>query len=404
MIDDEVAQASYRRLARRLDGPDEKSKPQFLLLIGDQVYVDATAGFFDPTNEFDRFVHPYYNLFALDSVQDVARRLPTYTMIDDHEIEDDWEPKVWTSREPIKGAGVKAYLKYQRAGGSPQQAPVNDSTDPLWYPFKSHGISFFVADTRTERSPRTAAKIESAAIMSNGQFEEIENWLLATKEPVEECAKPKFIATPVPLLPRRRRAIQHGHPASALRSDSWDGYPDSLHRLLAFIAHHKIRGVVFLSGNEHLSNAVEATISESGSKPVRILSILSSGLHSPFPFANAIEADYELPDAFSFPYGSKAAQYSCGVTKREFVSGDGFAIVRLLCVAGKWKVAWSFDRALGQTPWEEWEVDEEEAGEEEEAADGEETTIGGRETKDAERPVDAEEPLLIEARRDVKKE
>jgi len=360
MIDDEVAQASYRRLARRLDVPDDKSKPQFLLLVGDQVYVDATAGFFDPTNEFDRFVHPYYNLFALDAVQDVARRLPTYTMIDDHEIEDDWEPKVWTSREPTKEAGVKAYLKYQRAGGPPQHAPVADSTDPLWYHFESQGISFFIADSRTERSPRTAATVDTAKIMSDGQFAEIERWLTDKANEDRIYAKPKFIATPAPLLPRRRRAIQRGHVASALRSDAWDGYPASLYRLLAHIADNKIRGVVFLSGNEHLSNVVEATITGSNNNQVRILSIHSSGLHAPFPFANACEEDYAAGETFTFLHKG-AGPYTCEVKTETFVARDGFALLEPVCRNGKWELNWTFNRAdpaehLKLT--DKWEVDD----------------------------------------------
>ena len=47
MLEHEVSGASYGRLGQRLleDGPH---RPQCLLLVGDQIYVDGTAGLFDP--------------------------------------------------------------------------------------------------------------------------------------------------------------------------------------------------------------------------------------------------------------------------------------------------------------------------------------------------------------------
>ena len=69
----------------RLD-PASSPRPQCLLLVGDQIYVDGTAGLFDPTSQFDRFVRPYEILYRMNPVRDVLRRLPAYMMMDDHEI------------------------------------------------------------------------------------------------------------------------------------------------------------------------------------------------------------------------------------------------------------------------------------------------------------------------------
>ncbi|RYY53330.1 MAG: hypothetical protein EOO24_64410, partial [Comamonadaceae bacterium] len=48
LLDADVAEASYRQLLAVLDQGTEATCPQFLVLAGDQVYVDATAGLFDP--------------------------------------------------------------------------------------------------------------------------------------------------------------------------------------------------------------------------------------------------------------------------------------------------------------------------------------------------------------------
>jgi len=68
------------------------NKPQFITLIGDQIYADATAGFLDPTAKFDRFVQPYYRLYENQHVRSVLRALPLFAMLDDHELSDNWEP------------------------------------------------------------------------------------------------------------------------------------------------------------------------------------------------------------------------------------------------------------------------------------------------------------------------
>ena len=244
MLDRTVGEASYRRLGSRLDaaGP----KPECLLLVGDQVYVDATAGLFDPSTRFDRFVAPHEKLFRSHALQDVLRRLPAYMLPDDHEIDDNWEPTAsGAGSDFYLDEGRSAYLAFQRRAGPPQLAPEGDSGRPLYFEFARRGFAFFMADTRTEREARSAATLGRARIMSRTQFDRLLGWL-----DKQDPDLPKFIATPSLLLPRHRRAVQNGHPSSALRSDSWDGYPHSLHRLLAHIADQRIKNVIFLSGDE----------------------------------------------------------------------------------------------------------------------------------------------------------
>ena len=345
LLEGKCASASYERLARRLDVGAEGERPQCLLLVGDQIYVDGTAGLFDPTAGFDRFVRPYEILHRLEAVRDVTRRLPTYMLLDDHEIVDNWEPRIDDVRpDPVMLEGRRSYLKFERAAGPKPERPIGDSTDPMWYRYTVNGFPFFMADTRTERRTRSVNDIERARIMSKAQFATLLNWLQA-----QEPGQPKFVASPAMLLPRHLRAIQHDAPVSALRADGWDGYPGSLYRLLAWIAANEIRNVVFLSGDEHLACVARATITPQTGRPVVIHSIHSSPLFAPFPFANSSREDLVANDEFDFAAdvpGFGMRHCSCAVRTTFAEPGDGFAILRVTQKDGgaPWRLSCTFDR------------------------------------------------------------
>jgi hypothetical protein len=337
-LDRDVAESSYRRIAHFLSGKGAGAL-QCLVLLGDQVYVDATAGLFDPSAEFDRFGLPYERLLRTEPLRQVLRRVPLYAMLDDHEIQDNWEPGDADPRsaENLR-LGHKSYLRYQRMAGPPQVPASGDSQDPLWYEFDASGLPFFMADTRTERGTRTAQTIADACIMRPSQFDALLEWL--DRQNQQKGDTPKFIASPASFLPRHRRAAQHGQPASALRSDGWDGYPSSFYRLLTHIAAKDIRNVIFLSGDEHVSFVVSADITDKATgKVTRIRSIHSSGLYSPFPFANSVAESLCFEDDFEF------GDYRCQVARLEVMPGDGFALLRVSGEPGAWSVRCCFDRA-----------------------------------------------------------
>ena len=348
MLENEVSGASYERLGKLLveEGP---RGPQCLLLVGDQIYVDGTAGLFDPTSQFDRYVRPYQLLYRMPQARDVLRRLPVYTMMDDHEIVNNWEPRIDERRtDPALIDGRHAYVKFQRRAGPDLTAPVGESRFPLWYPFEVGRFRLFMTDTRTERTSRTARTIASARIMSKDQMSSLLKWL---SEPGPDGRDaPKVIASPSILLPRHSRAVQRGLPVSALRSDGWDGYPGSLHQVLAHIAREKIRNVVFVSGDEHLSHCPDRAC-EAQNEPVVVHCSLFSPLFAPFPFANSEEADLVADESFAL-HGKtgKGARYRCRVRTQFGPAGDGFAVIRIYRDGGGWTMECDFDRAHNGAP------------------------------------------------------
>ena len=156
LLDGEIADRSMRLLAKRLDQPErERPRPEFLLLLGDQIYVDATAGLFDPTSMDDRFVRPYEMLYDRAWIQAVLRRIPAYMMLDDHEIDDNWEPGEEDIRNDTRLLEARrSYWRYQRFDNF--QKPARDRPHELSFDFEHAGCPFYVLDTRTRRSARTA--------------------------------------------------------------------------------------------------------------------------------------------------------------------------------------------------------------------------------------------------------
>lgn len=349
-FDREVACRSYERLAGRLAGDDSR-KPQCLLLLGDQVYVDSTAGLFDPSAQYDRYHEPHQRLLRLAPVQQVLRRIPLYAMLDDHEIVDNWEPcDADPTQQERLTLGREAYFRYQRMAGPPRELPSNDSPDPVWYRFSVAGFPFFMADTRTERKPRTAETIMSARIMSNNQFGKLKQWLTDAQQSFRNT--PKFVASPACFLPRHVHASPDRTFDSALRSDAWDGYPASLCELLKHIFANDIENVVFLSGDEHFSFAVQADVEDQKTKKkVRLYSIHSSGLYSPLPFSNAAAESLRFNDTFPLVAAPGGESLSCTVTPKMIAPGDGFALVHVEKRGTQWSVECLFDRAGTPGKW-----------------------------------------------------
>lgn len=354
------ADAALLRLARRLDQLGDPDRPSLLVLAGDQIYADATAGLFDPRagttpqnqaslrDAADWLRVPYQNLYGSVGAQSVLGRLRSFMVLDDHEIDDNWEPLPAPAapgakrhNQALRSAGRQAYLRYQR------NLPEAALLQVLWQDQNHRGIPFFLADTRTERGARKAAWDPCRPrIMGCLQTARLYAWLADAPE------RPAFFVSPSMLLPRRRRSAAQLR--AALHSDAWCGYPGSLHALLAKVCQLGRSNLVFLSGDEHLSCVVEATITDlrQAGRQVKLHSVHSSGLYTPYPFANAVPEEFALPDMWEFSDPTDpASRYRCQVRLcQPWAAGDGFALLRLAPPAqgnsgGDWQLSVSFDRA-----------------------------------------------------------
>jgi hypothetical protein len=283
LFDHQPAQAAYERLhadAASADGP------QWLVLCGDQVYLDETAGAFDPiaaartfSDVHDAPIDRSYELnWQLPPMRKTVARLPVVAMFDDHEVRNDWKG-LNGETQPPPGDVARALAAFQRYQGlaNPGKPLVADPSAGGSFVSYPGGAPLIVLDTRSRRSLRDAANLREAQIVPPTVMQA----LRARLADPAAAALVKFVVSPSPILPPER--FDAAHPAERLRSDTWSGYPASTVELLAFIRDHDIRRVVFLSGDAHLSS-VSSLRFDGGTN--RVVSIVSSGLYTPWPFVN----------------------------------------------------------------------------------------------------------------------
>ena len=158
-------------------------------------------------------------------------------------------------------------------------------------------------------------------MMSPRTWMRLQDWLLRHRDAV------KLVAGPALLLPRRRKVVDD--PANSARGDSWDGYPADRERLLDFLARHRIGRTVFVSGDEHHRLACEITLQARGAgASVKALSVHSSALYAPFPFANGHPHDLS-DEGFRTAAGTQVTMHTTWAP-----AGDGFAVLQLPAGAG----------------------------------------------------------------------
>lgn len=312
-VDRAVAYASYRDLAERLSA--DNGGPRFIVLTGDQVYTDATAGILDPSIRDGRYTLPYNRWLQSRAVRTALRQVPSFMLLDDHEIENDWEESNGTG--PF-GVAIEAYQRYQR---HPSTLPTQ-----LYFNFIFDQFRFFMLDSRTRRDKRKLSNIDTADIFdgqgTGNQLDALGTWI--QKPPFD---RPKLIVSPSMLLPRHREAARWGHRASALHSDGWDGYPASLHKLLVMAATSETEHVVFLSGDEHVGCIATITVryEVAGNEIEKVMhSIHTPGLFTPYNFANGGGVDWTPDTTQKFNVGGDDFEYT--VTYTPF-PGEGFAYI-----------------------------------------------------------------------------
>jgi hypothetical protein len=302
MLDRPVAHTAYRALAAYLKLPGCRT-PERLLLLGDQVYTDATYGMLDPARLDDRYRMPYEDLRDRDSGPFSALPLQFLSRVrvtpDDHEFVDNWEPWRPKVSSPRFDKGLQAFWEHQRRRPGAQGEPVHLQEQHA-------GWRLFMTDTRTQRSYRSAETLHEARIMGKEQWRELRCWL--TRGGPEEL---KIVTSAAMLLPRSREYMD-----DPVYLDNWQGYPASFHELLALLCEHEVANVVFLSGDAHLACTAEVTVRDLDSgKSVGFKSHHAPALYAPYPFANESRWNLLLQDAFRFTASLDGQQhtYECSV-------------------------------------------------------------------------------------------
>jgi hypothetical protein len=301
MLDRTMAHASYRALTAHVHAA---GLPQRLLLLGDQVYVDATYGLLDPLRLDDAFRLAYEEFADRETgpfselPQDLIDR--TRLTPDDHEIVDDWEP-VPGAPDPRRELGLDAFWEHQRLGERRREAvQLRD---------RGRGWRLFMTDSRTQREARSCDNVESATLLGERQTRQLERWL--------RCMPPgelKIVTSAAMLLPRTRENIDE-----PLHLDNWQGYPASLRGLLALLCELQVRNIVFLSGDAHLACSARIVVHNDHGRSVSFQSHHAPALYAPYPFANESRWNLLLDDRFTFQHQGRG--YHCTVNAQILADG-----------------------------------------------------------------------------------
>jgi cholesterol oxidase len=299
---------------------------QALMLLGDQIYADATANLFQVQEGDERLAQFYRDAWGSPQARALLAQLPTYMVVDDHEYSDNWGGSDNPMADPVFMNGFEAGLAYQWrwTNGSvhaPQVIPrLAESHGPasrvrgFWRPFRLGHLPAFAMDTRSERRPRTADNWRKCPLVSEEQLRAVKAWLLAHKD------EPKVLCSGSVMGWVEQRHLRS--PELCSGSDSWSGYPATWRRLVKFMVKHQIRHTVFLSGDYHFSGAATLTLTSGGSS-VQAASVVCSGWNSSLPFTNAQPHDFALDAEVQAPFSDVAAGFtSCaqglGTSLRQF--------------------------------------------------------------------------------------
>src|SRR3954462_13968633 len=151
------------------------------------------------------------------------------------------------------------------------------------------GWRLFMADTRTRREPRHEDAVGRACILGKQQGRDLLRWLRARRP-----GELNIVTSAAMLLPRTRMYLDE-----PLYLDAWQGYPGSLHGLLALVCDEQVGNLVFLSGDAHLACDARVQVTRAdGQRRASFASLHAPALYAPYPFANEEEANLLLQDSF----------------------------------------------------------------------------------------------------------
>ncbi|MFM6992287.1 MAG: alkaline phosphatase D family protein, partial [Rhodoferax sp.] len=262
----------------------------FMWMLGDQIYADARAGLASSSSPIEALLPRYREAFGSDGFRQLARSLPLYMVMDDHEIADNWsrdEERLGTQRAVLTRNALSAFAAFQRAHGPAPLGPQGHDAA------LSHaGAAFLSLNTRVHRNRALGS---ARRLLEPGQWPVLEAWLLQEQA---RGSHAKFIATGSVLAPGLVQGLGRPSPRS---TDNWQFAEGDRQRVLDFIAEQRISNVVFLSGDYHCAASATITFSHS---PVKAYALVTPPLHAPLRFANVAAGDVLAHETVPLAAGS----------------------------------------------------------------------------------------------------
>lgn len=234
-MDHPLAIPGLRHLANNLP----KLKAQFMLFLGDFIYIDVPERFGKSVEEYRM---QYRQVYASPDWAPVAQNLSWIHVLDDHEISNDWD----LNTTGIYNAAVDPWHLYQADVNPPKaKAASGDAqtqhANATWYEFAQGPASFFMMDTRSHRSDNHMPfDSQEKTMLGPEQLADLLAWL-ARPEP--KGIQWKIVASSVPFTKNWPVNVQ----------DTWGGFLVERKQILEAMWDAGTNGysVVVLSGDRH---------------------------------------------------------------------------------------------------------------------------------------------------------
>lgn len=342
-IDSHRVDAPVRELLAWTRGatPTPTPMPSFALLLGDQIYADATAGVVDSDNPLDRYAPRYATALARgrrhvlggrrEAFGDLLAALPVYLTQDDHEYRDGWP-----GSGPIEAGRAQGRARERRivqladAAATAFQRLHMPATWPgaTSYAFRHGPLRCFVLDTRSHR------QVSPQRIVHPDDWERLRGWLA---EP-EAATHLNCIATGSVVLPRLEAGCNPADPGEDTMAWCEPDRRELLHRLGEAAAMVQPRRFLLLSGDYHLSAALRVMVH---GQP-RGAAIVAPPLYAPLAYANIPLGALDLDEDLS-PLGLRLET----LDRRD---GSGFCSLRVHRRGSGYRITlvqWLHDHAAG---------------------------------------------------------
>ena len=298
----------------------------FGLLLGDQIYADATAGFADELNPTERFFERHRRAFVRQRAGRTDNgfgawlaTLPVVMTPDDHEFFDafpDGPPLVKTSPARLAGSQqvvTRAARDAVRAYQQDQSAPLRNARGAV--AFSAGPLRVLVLDTRSRRLPRLPGA--AGRVLRPAQLAALRAWLADD----EANHRLNVLATGSVVLPGLRLQTDPADPGPI---DTFQACPADRALLFDAIAEAHERNpasfrILLVSGDYHLTAAAE--LRRNGS-PLGAC-IVAPPLYSPMPFLDA--AQHRLWFDEPLPHGLALAAPGSAGGRFELWRGSGLA-------------------------------------------------------------------------------
>ncbi|ETW00962.1 hypothetical protein, variant 2 [Aphanomyces invadans] len=229
-----------------LDYIATRLKPDFMLLLGDQIYADVDLAH-NTELLYRTTVHDH-------QYATVGMSTPIFSIYDDHEIRNDW------NEGPLDPLYLDRIQYYTRYFGN--RNPESLENGEHYYTWSTGVAAFFMLDVRKYASPKAAPDGPTKTKLGVTQKQHLLRWLQASTEPFKVVISSMVVSD---------MGIQ-------ATGEGWARYGAEYHEIFDYVQAHNVSGVVLLSGDLHFAGVWQHSpysfLYEVGASPISAFPVI----------------------------------------------------------------------------------------------------------------------------------